>query len=247
MASLNLQQDEKVLTKAQAQLLRGFPSTTGDLYLTNKRLILIPNQLLSVGFGKKWELPLSQIKSAETKGRFAGGPFRGSAGNRLVLRLHDNSECILAFLGDIKQLFSLLSGQIESQPPWPQEAAEVDNGEQPGLASVERTPQPSGAMPSPMSGTRLFKDRSTALILEILPGLFGFLGLGWMYSGNMVVGVSLLVGGIIWWCISITAAAFTSSLSCFFTVPVSLAVVAISSFVLSDYTKRHTELFGVHS
>ena len=37
---------------------------------------------------------------------------------------------------------------------------------------------------------------NNAIVLEILPGLFGFLGIGWIYSGYTQTGVILL---ILWW------------------------------------------------
>jgi hypothetical protein len=39
---------------------------------------------------------------------------------------------------------------------------------------------------------------NVALILEILPGLLGFLGIGWMYIGRVGIGILLLIG---WWII----------------------------------------------
>lgn len=111
----NLQPDEIVSLKTQAQRVKGFPQTVGTLYLTNKRLILTPNQLLSLGFGKHWEINLSDIKSVGTKGRFRGGPFMASGGNRLILNLKDGTKHILSLLGSIDELHSALLVQMENQ------------------------------------------------------------------------------------------------------------------------------------
>jgi hypothetical protein len=45
---------------------------------------------------------------------------------------------------------------------------------------------------------RPLKDRSIAIILEILPGLFGILGIGWIYSGKTGTGLAWLIGYLIW-------------------------------------------------
>lgn len=38
------------------------------------------------------------------------------------------------------------------------------------------------------------KDENLAFVLEVIPGLFGFLGIGHIYSGNITRGLLLLVG-----------------------------------------------------
>lgn len=40
------------------------------------------------------------------------------------------------------------------------------------------------------------KDPSTAMIIEILAGFFGFLGIGYLYAGNTSGGILRLIG---WW------------------------------------------------
>ena len=80
MGKLNLQQGEKFLAAAKAQMAEGFPQTAGDLYLTSHRLVLEPNQLASLGFGQRWEVSLSRIIKAEQLGRFQGGTLVGAAG-----------------------------------------------------------------------------------------------------------------------------------------------------------------------
>ncbi|NJN67731.1 MAG: hypothetical protein HC884_13985 [Chloroflexaceae bacterium] len=42
------------------------------------------------------------------------------------------------------------------------------------------------------------KDTGLAMILEILPGIFGFLGIGHIYAGYTTTGILLLIG---WWVI----------------------------------------------
>lgn len=91
---------------------------------------------------------------------------------------------------------------------------------------------------------RPVKDRSVALILEILPGLFGLLGFGWIYAGNTGVGIAWLVGMLVWTGIAALIAIFSVGISLICTLPVSIAMIVISAVTLNNYTKRKSELFG---
>ena len=104
---------------------------------------------------------------------------------------------------------------------------------------VRQQPYPTGYVARPP------KDRSIALILEILPGLFGFLGFGWIYAGNVGAGIAWLVGMLIWTGIAAIIALFSIGISLICTLPISIALIVISSMTLNSYTKQHTELFGV--
>lgn len=87
------------------------------------------------------------------------------------------------------------------------------------------------------------KDRSLALILEILPGLFGFLGFGWIYSGNTSTGIMWLIGFLVWDVISIIVAVFSASLGLICTLPISIALIALSASRLNSYTKNNPQIF----
>ena len=115
MGELNLQPGEKFLAAAKAQLAEGFPQTAGDLYLTSQRLVLEPNQLASLGFGKHWEVPLSRIEKAEQLGHFKGGSLVGAAGKKLVVHLDDASTHTFSFyLGsDIDSFLHVLEEHIQ--------------------------------------------------------------------------------------------------------------------------------------
>lgn len=115
MDTLNLQEAEFVRLKIQAQYIKGFPQTVGDLYLTNRRLILQPNQVLSIGFGKRLEIKLSDIKNIGSKAPFQGGPYLGSAGNRLVIVLKDDSQHVFSMLENITPLYNALTEEIKNQ------------------------------------------------------------------------------------------------------------------------------------
>ncbi len=120
------------------------------------------------------------------------------------------------------------------------------------VASQETTPsyEPEPVSPGSYSQpapsyalTRGYKDRSLALILEILPGLFGILGIGWIYSGK-TGGIFLLIGSVIWTIFFWIIAVFTGFFSLLCTGPISITAVIISAFILNKYTKEHPEIFG---
>ena len=88
------------------------------------------------------------------------------------------------------------------------------------------------------------KSRSTALILELLPGLFGFYGIGWIYANKTGLGVGLLIGGLVWAAIAVTINAATAGIGLICTLPINIAAVVISSVMIHNYTKEHPEMFG---
>jgi hypothetical protein len=106
---------------------------------------------------------------------------------------------------------------------------------------------PQGPYPPPYAQPYVFrppKDRSVALILEILPGLFGFLGFGWIYSGNTHTGIMWLIGVFIWDILAVIIDIATGGFGCFCTLPINVILIAISASSLNTYTKQHPELFG---
>lgn len=102
----------------------------------------------------------------------------------------------------------------------------------------------TGKVRSSPSIGRVSKDRSIALILEILPGLFGFLGFGWIYSGNTNTGVIWLVSVLAWDLVAAFIVVLTAGIGACFTIPVNIVLVAISASSLNNFTKQHRELFG---
>ncbi len=88
------------------------------------------------------------------------------------------------------------------------------------------------------------KERSLALVLEILGGILGLPGIGWIYAGQMTTGVVLLVVMIAINLIGIFIAFFTLFVSCVCSVPLNLIVAGISSYLLYNHTKQHPEVFG---
>lgn len=107
------------------------------------------------------------------------------------------------------------------------------------------TPPPAYGQPPYMAyAQRPPKDRSIALILEILPDLFGLFGFGWIYAGNTSAGLMWLVGMLFWDFIAIVIGVLTGGFGCFCTIPVNLVLTVVSASSLNAYTKQHPELFG---
>lgn len=147
-----------------------------------------------------------------------------------------------------------VQGPAESEqtvPPVPRPAAPIvspQDAHQSGYAQQPlphyQTPSAYPAPPHPAYAPRPAKDRSIALILELLPGLFGFLGFGWIYCGNTSTGLLWLGGVLAWSIVAVVIIVFTAGVGCFCTVPVNIALVAISVSLLNAYMKQHPELFG---
>lgn len=106
-------------------------------------------------------------------------------------------------------------------------------------------PTPTGSYPQQPYPypPRPMKDRSIALILEIVLGLMGILGIGWIYSGQTTTGILWLVGALVWNFIGIGIIALTAGAGCCFTLPVSIGMIVISVVSLNSHTKRRPEMF----
>jgi hypothetical protein len=113
----------------------------------------------------------------------------------------------------------------------------------PALEDKNRPILPSGytgAAPGSSSYPR--RDKSVALILEILPGLIGFLGFGWIYAGKTQTGVMWLVGFLAWNLIAL----LLDITICFIPIhiTVSLACLIISPVSLNNYLNRNPQVLG---
>ncbi|MDW8148165.1 MAG: TM2 domain-containing protein [Roseiflexaceae bacterium] len=141
------------------------------------------------------------------------------------------------------------TGQLA--PSAPQPAAPIVSPQDSRPIGYAQQPPPNYPTPPaypaptyPAYAPRPPKDRSVALILELLPGLFGFLGFGWIYSGNTSTGLLWLGGVLAWSLIAVVIFVLTAGVGCFCTVPVNIALIALSVSSLNTYMKQHPELFG---
>ncbi len=87
------------------------------------------------------------------------------------------------------------------------------------------------------------KARSTALVLEILPGLFGLLGFGWIYAGETGKGVTWLIGFFIWSVVGAVIATLTAFIGCLCVLPISGFLIYMSASRLSAFAKSRPDTF----
>ncbi len=103
---------------------------------------------------------------------------------------------------------------------------------QPLTAQVAATPRtPAAAKPMP--------DPSTAFVLELVLGLFGFLGIGWVYAGRTTLGLVMLVG---WWVIVIGGLGgsfVTGGLGCCLWLPVHVGAPIVSALLVRSEIEKN--------
>lgn len=76
------------------------------------------------------------------------------------------------------------------------------------------------------------KSKSTALILEVVAGLFGFLGIGWIYAGETQKGILILIGNFV---LQGLVLIFTLFFGVLCTIPISAGV---SAYLLNEHIKK---------
>jgi hypothetical protein len=97
--------------------------------------------------------------------------------------------------------------------------------------------QPVTSTPAPaptVKATVTPPDVNTAFVLELVLGLIGFMGVGWMYGGHITVGAILLVG---WWlamAVGIGGSFITVGLGCCIWIPVQFVAPFISALILRN-------------
>jgi hypothetical protein len=97
---------------------------------------------------------------------------------------------------------------------------------------------PPAAAPKELLAPEVQSAATTALILEIVFGLFSLFGIGHVYSGRLGLGLALMVG---WW-VYIAAAGFISTLTgglagCL-AIPIYIAAPIFSGIQASAYVRR---------
>lgn len=103
--------------------------------------------------------------------------------------------------------------------------------------------QPGYTSPS-FPTTRPSKDRTLALVLEIVGGVFGLPGIGWLYSGQIVPGLIILGAMLAVNLVGLVIAVFTVGISLCCSVPLNLAVAGVSTYRLHNHTRQNPETFG---
>jgi len=76
------------------------------------------------------------------------------------------------------------------------------------------------------------------MIIEIVFGLFGILGMGWLYVGNFPVAVGAFIGFAIVVFIETAVAGLTLGIALCFIIPLNLAIAIISGIRARDYVRQ---------
>jgi len=76
------------------------------------------------------------------------------------------------------------------------------------------------------------------MILEIVFGLFGLMGMGWLYAGNILTAVLVFIGFTIFLLIESGLIAVTGGLCACVALPVNIGLAVFSAFRLRDYVRR---------
>jgi hypothetical protein len=89
------------------------------------------------------------------------------------------------------------------------------------------------------AGTKRSDSSDTiAMILEIVFGLFGILGIGWLYAGNWLVAFGVFGGFIVLVFIELGIATATLGFASCVIVPLNIAIAAISGLRARDYVRN---------
>ena len=111
-------------------------------------------------------------------------------------------------------------------------------------AAPEPPPDPE-VTPAVAPSSPLLKDRNrnTALILEVVFGIFGMLGVGWIYAGQTGRGAGILVTCLVIEFALCAGVVLSSGIGFVCFVPILMIAVAVSVYYLNRYTQQHPELF----
>lgn len=82
------------------------------------------------------------------------------------------------------------------------------------------------------------RNNTLAIVLEIIPGLFGFFGIGWLASGYVTTGLILLIAGIMWTVIGSFFSVLTFGFGFACMAVINIVVVIVSALTLSSRLKR---------
>ena len=88
--------------------------------------------------------------------------------------------------------------------------------------------------PAPVVVFQQNNNKTLAIILEIVGGLFGIFGIGWLVAGKSKVGIPLLIGSVVWFLIEIVALIFTLGIGIVCVGPIDLIVLIVSAIMLNN-------------
>lgn len=79
---------------------------------------------------------------------------------------------------------------------------------------------------------------STALIIEIIFGVFGLLGMGWLYAGNWLVSIAVFLVFLVFVFIELTFGLETLGLLACILIPLNVSISVVSGLKVRDYVRN---------
>jgi hypothetical protein len=130
------------------------------------------------------------------------------------------------------------SGQYPPPPGYPQSGQYPPNA---GYPQYNQAPPPAyGAPPFGPPVYLQVQQPSTAgpIIAEVILGLFGVFGVGWLIGGKTTIGAILLGLSALWWIVSIATVLLTVGIGILCLFPIDVAFIVTSAVTLSNALKK---------
>ena len=77
-----------------------------------------------------------------------------------------------------------------------------------------------------------------AMVIEIIFGIFGILGMGWLYAGNIGISLLVFIGFAVVVFVEALVATATLGIAACIIVPLNIAVAVISGLRARDYVRN---------
>lgn len=131
------------------------------------------------------------------------------------------------------------TGPMSAPPP----SGPLPSGPLPPAPMGYQAPSPMAPVPQgyyqPVPPMAPQQDNTTlAIILEVVGGIFGIFGIGWLVSGNTSTGLMFLIGGFVWLAIAIVLSVVTLGIGLICIWPVDLAIMITSVIMLNNRLKQ---------
>ena len=88
-----------------------------------------------------------------------------------------------------------------------------------------------------MTPVRSDSSDTIAMIIEIVFGLFGILGMGWLYAGNLAMAIGAFIGFVILVFIELAIITVTAGLAVCLIAPLNLVITIVSGLRARDYVR----------
>jgi hypothetical protein len=77
-----------------------------------------------------------------------------------------------------------------------------------------------------------------AMIVEIVFGIFGAMGMGWLYAGNIPVGIAAFAGFLILLALELLGISITLGFAACLTIPLNIVIAVVSGIKARDYVRN---------